>query len=373
MKIKQIIAGIMGALLLLGLPAAADYSGDHPLLTVDQGKIKGDVLFLVEDNTILNYKTLGEASGPFGKKPNVTQAFTVSIPAGAVVKSARLYNYYNWARKDSFSYNPGAPAEADISFSSPAYTVGVHFVNPAGCDVTNCANPIVYPLIGTTHYWDSKGLNPDPTQITNYNFAFGTMAMDVTDMVTGSGTYTAKIEHASGGNTLNFVTYGFALLVIYEDENAAPIKYWVTEGADILWNSTTPGFSFTSEQATTTVLSAKGIKTETSELSVLAAGTDKPGTPSLTAILANGASIGGFPLVDGKALSLFDNVINIENAGKNVFSARDEGDMHTVFNAILVDRLGKDHHVREAHHAGSEESDEHTKEPCARGEQNTCE
>ncbi len=374
MNMKNLIAGIMGALLLLTLPALADYSGDHPLVPVEIGKLNGDVLFLVEDNTSTNYQLIESPTN------NWTQTFTVEIPDGAKIRTARLYNYYNWAQHTAVPgvarpNVPGAPAEADITFSSDTSAMSVHLINPLSCDVTTpCDNPIVYNQ-DVVHYWDSKGPQyVSPTHL--WNFAFGTIAMDVTSNVTGSGTYTAKIEHAAGGNTMNFVTMGFALLIVYEDETASPIKYWITEGADILWGNhdiwQIP--PLTPEQATTEVLSARGIGTKTAELQVLAAFIDRPGkTPVI--LVENGKEIkeiGPFPIGGIKHLSLFDQVITLNNAGATVVYDRDFGDFHTVHNAILVDRLGKDNLVRNHPWVPSEESDEPATEPCATGEADTC-
>lgn len=337
MKTKLLIAAIMGALMLLILPAAADYSGDHPLVPVESGTIKGDVLYLVEDNTSDNYLKLTEAPvlPPGSLKPNVTQTFIASIPDGAEVKFAKLYNYYTWSRKDLESANPGAPAEADITFSSDTSTMSVQLINPCGCDVTSCANPLVYTDIpNVIHYWDSKGPLSDGTHY--YNYAYGNIAMDVTSMVTGSGEYTATIEHATDGNTMCFNTYGFALLIVYEAKTVPPMRYWITEGADVLSSS----YGFTPEEATTEVLSASILRPpvrpiKSAELKVMAAGTENP--EILTAVLADGIKIGAFPVVSSKSLSLFDEATTL-NLGENIFSARDEGDFYTVFNAILVER-----------------------------------
>jgi len=335
MKTKILIAAIMGALMLLILPAAADYSGDHPLVPVESGTINGDVLFLVEDGTNQNYLKLTEAPDfPVGApKPNLTQSFDVSIPEGATVTSARLFNYYTWSRTHPTSYTqPGAPAEADITFSSGSSDMSVQLINPGGCDVTItnlCANPIVYDE-DTIQYWDSSGRY-------YFNYPNGNIAMDVTDIVTGSDTYTATVEHASGGNTDSFVTYGFALLIVYEDTSASPISYWVTEGADVLYNK----YGFTPEDATTEVLNPLGFNKGLHNMKILAAGADKPfkqSQQSLTEILLDGNKIQTFPLVSDEALSLYNKDVMLKDQYSNIFSVRDVGDYYTVFNAILVEK-----------------------------------
>jgi len=329
MKTKILIAAIMGALMLLILPAAADYSGDHPLVLFDRGTINGDVLFLVEDGTNQNYLTLTEAPAiPGASKPKLTQTFEVFIPDGATVTSARLYNYYTWSRNNGAN-TPGAPAEADITFSIGSSEMSVHLTNPESCDVTSCCNPIAYGD-DTIQYWDSSGR-------TWYNFAFGNIVMDVNDIVTGSGTYTATIEHATGGNTASFATYGFALLIIYEDASASPISYWITEGADELCSN----YGLTPEQATTEVLNPIGFNKGLHNMKILAAGTDKPfmnSPKSLAEILLDGNKIQNFPLVSDEALSLYNKDVRLKDQYSNIFSVRDVGDFFTVFNAILVDR-----------------------------------
>ena len=335
MKTKILIAAIMGALMLLILPAAADYSGDHPLVPVESGTIKGDVLFLVEDDTDDNYLLLNEP--PLGDKPSVTQTFSVSIPDGAEVTSARLYNYYTWSKVEGDKLTAGAPAEANITLSRDSMPlIDVNLINPDGCDVTSCDNPIVYvDDQEILNYWDSKST----TSGVKYNTPYGNIVIDVTEMVTESGTYTATIEHASNGNTIQFVTYGFALLIVYEDDAASPISYWITEGADVLMSSDTYGI--TPEDATTVVLNPVGFNKGWHNMKILAAGTNNPfkdSQQSLTEILLDGNKIQTFPLVTSKALSLYDKDVLLKNKYNNIFSVRDKGDMYTVFNAVLVDR-----------------------------------
>jgi hypothetical protein len=181
-------------------------------------------------------------------KPNLTQEITISIPAGATVKMARLYNYVTWSTPDygsSAAKSPGMPAEADIWFN------GVKKVCKHGEPDNLTArdeldNPIDYGN-GVIQYWDTKGQGYKSMY---YDVPSGTFAWDVTDLVTGSGTYTAKIQNNDTTPTdwskpkyseykywERFVTYGFGLLVVYEEKKGpANVEYWIDEGCDLIYN-----------------------------------------------------------------------------------------------------------------------------------------
>lgn len=95
---------IAALLLALSTPAAADYSGDHPLKFVRSGWVDGGVIFeTVTDGT--GYTQLDAIDSA-----TYSQDIEVNIPEGAKVKLARLYNYYSWSKPDNANYsNPGLP------------------------------------------------------------------------------------------------------------------------------------------------------------------------------------------------------------------------------------------------------------------------
>ena len=211
----------------LAAPATATYAGDKPLVTYENQVIHGGIVFeTVTDGTA--YTVL-----PSDGSVTQTQSITITIPDGATVKTARLYNYYSWSKSNfGDKYVSGDPAEATLTFN--------------GATVT-CLNPSTIPNLidygnGTIQYWDTKGWYPGC--LYKYDYPSGTFAWDVTDLVTGSGTYTATITNADSSPTLNeyFATWGFGLLVVYEGKEGLPkIEYWIDEGCDILYNTSKYG------------------------------------------------------------------------------------------------------------------------------------
>jgi hypothetical protein len=277
-KMKQIalpIVVVIAVLLAFSSPAAANYSGDHPLTTYEQGLLTdGGLIFeTVTDNT--TYTKL------YASSPNtMTQNIPITIPAGATVKTARLYNYYSWSKSDfGIKTMPGAPAEATISFTNPA---------PASNTLTKVCthglstyigapNPINFTN-GCIQYWDTKGQGYAAPGTTKYDYPSGTFACDVTNIITGSGTYVATITNADSTATPleYFTTWGFGLLVVYEG-CGQDIEYWIDEGCDVLLNTSQWGVY---EPIATTNATFPGMITDvgnvtTAELTIVTMAPDK--------------------------------------------------------------------------------------------------
>jgi hypothetical protein len=248
----------------LAAPATATYAGDHPLVTYESGPLTdgGIVYETVEDGSAYTklYCTfyeeeLGERLG----SNNLTQALTVEIPEGATVKMARLYNYVSWSTSDrdigkylpdyDVGPNPGMPAEADIWFNGVKKVCKLYLGDN---NRDSLSNPINYNN-DVIQYWDTKGQG---YTVAKWDYPAGTFAWDVTDIVTGSGTYEAIIynndstptgvrpgEDINSARRERFVTYGFGLLVVYEnlDNSAVTGKYWIDEGCDLLLNTSKYG------------------------------------------------------------------------------------------------------------------------------------
>jgi hypothetical protein len=91
----------------LAAPAIADYSGDHSLKTYERGMVGGGLV----------YEAVTDGSG-YTKlyamdSETYSQDITISIPEGATVKTARLYNYYTWST--SGPYDLYVPGDSDMS------------------------------------------------------------------------------------------------------------------------------------------------------------------------------------------------------------------------------------------------------------------
>ena len=321
----------MAVLLAFSSPAAADYSGDKPLTIYDHATINGGLV----------YETITDGSGY--KNLNAilsetqSQDITIRIPAGATVKMAMLYNTYCWSKPDfADAHNPGAPAEADLTFSNASTTRTkscVHGFYDEDFDLV--PNPIYYGT-DAVQYWDTKNLSKYGGM---WDFPSGEFAWDVTDMVTGSGTYTATIKNADSTPTPGerFVTFGFGLLVIYEDASSSKIEYWIAEGCDILIARTWE----TPENATTSATFAGSIDLSNVSIGDLTAVTTCADgglmDPPKNMMYFNGEEIGP-ALADGichYGVNVFD-VTSLLNATQNVVEFQDRDDDHYVHNAFLV-------------------------------------
>ena len=321
---KYALAFIAIAALLLALstPAAADYSGDHPLKLVKWGWVDGGVI----------YETVTDGSGYTQldaiNSATYSQNITINIPAGATVKLARAYNYYSWSKPDYANYsNPGLPAEADFAFNGASVTCQ----NPSE-DISEIPNPIHYGN-GIVQYWDSKGQGYSSTK---YDCPSGTFAADVTKLVTGSGTYTAIIKNNDSSPTTGeyFNTAGFGLLVVYE--NAKPkiptTKYWITEGCDMLMSRTyeTPENATTKAVFRGWAIPRRAIDANMKTV-VLYSDTGE------NMVYFNRKEVGQSTAVSSEAIGVNDfDVLDKLRRVRNVARFQDRDDYETVTNAFLV-------------------------------------
>ena len=121
----------------------------------------------------------------------------VSLPEGAVVKFAQLYNYWTWSAKGSTSRYPDMKQTLDRDKLDP-----------------------------DRKYSDRKGWEI-------YDYPACTQSYDVTDHITKSGSFTAVVEN-TGPDGSFFCMNGVGLLVVYTDEQGKYIEYWINEGCDML-------------------------------------------------------------------------------------------------------------------------------------------
>ena len=375
------IVVVMAVLLAFSSPAAAGgiggYAGTHPLTIYEHGIINGSLVFeTVTDGSAYTPLAADEALNTPGSRwdpldiypDNLTQEITISIPEGATVKMARLYNYYCWSSPDNdIDGNPGMPAEADMWFTNASgdtqEKVCVHGLGDGLANRDSLANPIDYGN-GVIQYWDTKG--QDYASKT-WDYPSGAFAWDVTDMVTGSGTYVAKIEnndstptdfrpgHTYGSpNVERFVPFGFGLLVVYEDPSSPEIEYWIAEGCDYLmgrdgyesWeNATTSatfgGISGAADANLTTVwtYSDKGKMDPPNNMMCF----NCP-TSCLDCTDQNDPSeccIGPSTAKDDKSIGLnYFDVTRLIRSDENVLEFQDRDDCAVVHNAFLVVELG---------------------------------
>jgi hypothetical protein len=331
---KQIVNGYVIALLsvimvcLLAVPALTDYTGDHSLTVYEHNTINGGVVF---DTVVDGSKYTLLYSPPQNMtKPVLSQGLTVAIPAGATVRTARLYNYYTWSDSGN-NIVPGDPAEAVLTLSDG--------VNNWTTEVNNSvSNPDV------AHYVDRKGQGYTSKK---YDFPSGTLAWDVTDYVAGSGTFTATIENAKDqtNSTTNwtlpdpgeyFCTYGFGLLVVYELNDGSKIEYWIAEGCDMLYASSYYGI--TPEMATTSATFSNGVTCAASaELTtVLTASNKGTETPPKNMVIFNDVEVGPSTATSTYAIGVNTFAVVDLLSGQNIVEMQDRKDYETARSAFLV-------------------------------------
>ncbi|PKM48073.1 MAG: hypothetical protein CVV03_00450 [Firmicutes bacterium HGW-Firmicutes-8] len=257
------------------------YKGTNPLENTVHGTDKGDLIYTIGDSL-------------YTGTVNVGSTYTVNynvygIPAGASIKTARLYAYYSWSKS-------GQAAQAAMTLNNNSVTQ-------------------------INSYSDTKGMNP-------YNYPSGTISFDATDKISGNGSYTAVLTNC-GTNTISM--YGIGLVIVYSDPNGKSIEYWLNDGADIISSATAP---ITSEEATTTTVFPGAIdtaKVEKAELISVVPGGDK----GLNAVSFNDGNwengvynTKNKPVVDEREVTV--------RPGDNNFAIRDNGDYMVPSNAFLV-------------------------------------
>ena len=350
-KMKQIalpLVVVIAVLLAFSSPAAADYSGDHPLTTYENGLLKnGGLIYetVTDNSTYTNlYSDPDPAAGMFG---NMTQEITISIPEGATVKTARLYNYYTWSTSGPYDkYVSGDPAEASLTLINPDGTEVWNeiLLNPAN---PREVNPIYYDS-DCVQYWDGKG--SEYACGAKYDFPSGTFACDVTNLVKdgGSGIYTAIIENADPTPSENerFVTFGFGLLVVYETcTGPVTVEYWINEGADYIYNTSKWGVY--EPVATTTTTFDGEISPLKAELITVVTASNKGNAEnwplSYNMIYFNSNEIGPSTAKDAKSIGVnYFDVLPYLQSSANIacFLDRDlgtgYGECEVVSNAFLV-------------------------------------
>ena len=185
------------------------YMGDKPLTTYAHDIIQGNIIY-----------TYGNSfyGGKLFPDDTYTVNHQITLPEGASVKFARLYNYWTWSYAGSTGKYPIMSLTFDGSTVSP-----------------------------DAQYDDRKG--PGMT----YDYPAGTWAYNVTSLVTGSGTFTTVITNTDPDVGSSFCMGGLSLLVVYEVPNGMEVEYWINEGADMI-NSQIDSGGLTPEEATVTSL-----------------------------------------------------------------------------------------------------------------------
>jgi len=183
------------------------YTGDKPLTTYAHDTITGDMIYTHGDSYY---------SSKMYQDDTYTVNHSITLPEGASVKFARLYNYWTWGAIGDIGKYPVMSLTFDGNTISPE-----------------------------VEYDDRKGWG------SYYDFPAGTWAYDVTNMVTGTGTHTTVVTNTDSDPYAFFCMDGLGLLVVYEDPSGQVVEYWINEGADMLSTMDTSG-GLMPEEATVT-------------------------------------------------------------------------------------------------------------------------
>lgn len=170
-------------------PKINGYKGDKPLSTYSHDIIKGGLSYTVGDS---------HYSGKIWVGDIYSVHHTVSIPEGAVMKFARLYNYWTWSARGTTGRYPDMNLTFDGNEISPE-----------------------------AKYDDKKGWEDA------YDYPTGTWAYNVTSYINTTGSHTTVIKN-SGPSDSFFAIDGVSLLIVYTYADGNNIEYWINEGADML-------------------------------------------------------------------------------------------------------------------------------------------
>lgn len=200
------------------LPAECyGYRGQHPLQEVYSSSSNQHLIYTTGDYWYksgwygVNDYTVSFNIGASGDANRITDA-VADIPDGATITMARLYLYYCWY---SFGVYDAYPSDYwDMTF------------------VNGACNPTAEPIPEAANYTDYKGFTSSYT-----HKMYGTIAYDVTDKVTGDGSYCAYMVNNEPGSSLRPIGASFtgmSLLIAYEHECNPSIEYYIDEGCDRL-------------------------------------------------------------------------------------------------------------------------------------------
>ena len=175
------------------------YMADEPLENVAHGTLHGGLIF-----------TTGDGTYGCVYSPDATRDthYDITIPENATVKLAQLNVYYTWCK-------PGVTCpEMEVS-------------------IQNGTGTYVLPL--EKAYNDVKCTCPGASWV----LTWGNYVYDVTDYIDGIGTYTVTVKNVCTACN-SFCPAAPGIVLVYEDENAPQIEYWINEGADVLMGGRRP-------------------------------------------------------------------------------------------------------------------------------------
>ena len=265
---------LLACILLLAPAAGADYTGGS-LAAAGSGSVTGGVL--IEHGS-------SRYSGEVAPGGTYSVTFPVDLPAGATIRAASVYLFWTWSHDGTDGVAPTLRA-----------TVGGATVSPI------------------RSYADRKGSG-------TYDYPSGTTVYTVTGKAKPGSPLVLTVTNAAPSAAVAFS--GAVLLVAY-DGGTAETRYWIAEGADMLYATG----SVTADAATTRIaftgvppLSA-GMKADL--LSVVPGGNRGENTLTVNGYAFPGLFAGN-PYAD---LAIATTPVGPHlRAGSNSVTLRDEGD-----------------------------------------------
>jgi hypothetical protein len=167
------------------------YMADHPLHPFAHGILHGGIYFTTGDGIYMGLYKPGDSQ---------TVHYNIDVPSTSSVKLARLNVYHTWCKN-----------------CDPNPEMKIEITNSTGTDT-------VMPVVT---YNDRAG------SFSNFNLPWGNYVFDLSDYISGRGSYTVKVINMGTGNH-NFCIAAPGLMVLYEENSMPLIEYWLAEGADVL-------------------------------------------------------------------------------------------------------------------------------------------
>lgn len=276
---------LLACILLLAPSAGADYAGSS-LTLAGSGSVTGSVL--VEHGS-------SRYSGELAPGDTYSLTFPVDVPRDATVRTARVYLFWTWSHDGTEGIAPTIRATAGGATLAPLRS-----------------------------YSDRKGSG-------TYDYPSGTTVYDAAGRAKPGSPLALTVTNAAPSAAVSFS--GAVLLVAY-DGGTAETRYWIAEGADMLYATG----SVTADAATTrvTFTGLPALSTgATADLLAVVPGGNK-GKNTLT---VNGktfpALFAGRPYAD---LAIATTSVGPHlQAGSNTVTLRDEGDF--IVPGLFVLRL----------------------------------
>jgi hypothetical protein len=264
------------ALVMMLVPAVtADYTGSS-LGVSGSGSVTGNVQ--IEHGT-------SSYSGELSPGGTYSVTFPVSAPSGANIRLASVYLFWTWSHDGTEGVQPSLKTQVGGASLSPARS-----------------------------YSDRKGSDP-------YDYPSGTFVYNVAGKVKPGGSLTVTVTNAASSAGVGIS--GAVLLFAYDGGGSTGARYWVAEGADMLFATG----SVTADAATT--------RTAFANVPAVAPGT----TADLISVVPSGNKGKNRLTFNGQAFSgLFAGspyadlaiattpVGSLLRTGQNSITLRDEGD-----------------------------------------------